>query len=165
MRWILADFFRNILKIKIYCISLAMLSVVSALHITSRTGHERREVQVTPGITAQPVSQWVPLPCQEMELSPNSGKRWMTCQTSLKVQEKEVQKYLEVHVFALDQPSETSFPRHRKLAQGLFALFQARSPWLNNLFSGPTIKCSQEQAHSLQLLGDHARNEERTVKK
>lgn len=52
-----------------------MLSVVSALHVTSRTGHERRELQVTPGITAQPVSQWVPLPCQEMELSPNSGKR------------------------------------------------------------------------------------------
>lgn len=39
-----------------YYISLAMLSVVSALHITSRPGGERRELQVAPGIPAQSVS-------------------------------------------------------------------------------------------------------------
>lgn len=32
-----------------------MLSVVPALHITSRTGGERRELQVAPGVPAQPL--------------------------------------------------------------------------------------------------------------
>lgn len=54
-----------------------------------------------------------------------------------------------IHVFALDQSTETSFHCYRNLAHnyGPFALGQALSPWVNNLFLQPRGKCNQQRVN------------------
>lgn len=158
VRWIPADLFRNILKIKMYDISLAILSVMPALHITSRTGDERRELQVTPGVPAQPLFHKLCLAGRWSWVQRVGRDEW-----SVKLAEKSRRKKSRSNPcicswsakwdqLALSQEtgpeSVCSLPGSASMAKSL--IFRT---------------CNLEQAHSPQPLGDQARKEERRVKK